>query len=216
MNLRYNYSFLPEFLRRNNISKRDLLDAVGTNDYTTLNRWLSCQSAVGTEMLLRLCNTFGIALSCFFVDMDAPQNMTIPIPTPDTQTEPEGGYSSNRRTTWNPAPLVKRQAVWPKPDATTETTAKEKELPVNEDIALLRMQAEYERKINKLNEEHAQRERELREECAERIRETKEKNRELVETLKAQVSFLQDMLKKDTRTAAKYATDSGLVSDFKM
>ena len=214
MNLRYNYSFLPEFLRRNNIMKRDLLNAVGTNDYITLNRWLGMQTAVGTEMMLRLCNTFDIAPSCFFVDLDAPHTMHIAMPTPDTQTEPEGGYDDKRRTTWNPAPLVKQRVVWP--SATTgETKREEKPLPVSEDVALLRMQAEYEKRINKLNEQHAERERELKAEYLERLKETKDKNAELVSTLKAQVSFLQDMLKKDTRHSA-YGTDTNLVSDYKM
>lgn len=210
MNLRYNYSFLPDFLHRNNIMKRDLLDAVGTNDYITLNRWLSKQTAVGTEMMLRLCNTFDIAPSCFFVDLDAPRTMTVAMPTPDTQTEPEGGYGEKRRTSWNPAPLMKHRTMWPPTNETT-TTETQKAIPVSEDIALLRMQAEYERRINKLNEEHAQRERELKKEYLERLRETKDKNAELVGTLKAQVSFLQDMLKKDTRNAPAYST--GYLSD---
>lgn len=215
MNLRYNYSFLPEFLRRNNIMKRDLLNAVGTNDYITLNRWLGMQTAVGTEMMLRLCNTFNIAPSCFFVDLDAPHTMHIAMPTPDTQTEPDGGYNSNRRTTWNPAPLMKQRVLWP-PTSEGERKQEEKPLPVSEDIALLRMQAEYEKRINQLNEQHAERERELKAEYLERLRETKDKNAELVSTLKAQVTFLQDMLKKDTRSSAAYRTEDGLVSDYKM
>lgn len=214
MNLRYNYSFLPEFLRRNNIMKRDLLNAVGTNDYITLNRWLSKQTAVGTEMMLRLSNTFDIAPSCFFVDLDAPHTMHIAMSTPDTQTEPDGGYNSNRRTTWNPAPLMKQHVVWP--SASEEEKQKEKPLPVSEDIALLRMQTEYEKRINKLNEQHAERERELKAEYLERLKETKDKNAELVSTLKAQVSFLQDMLKKDTHHSAAYRTEDGMVSDYKM
>ena len=40
MNYNYDYRFLSRYMEENNLSKKDLLEALVVKDYVSLNRWL--------------------------------------------------------------------------------------------------------------------------------------------------------------------------------
>ena len=38
---RFNFGFLSEWMRENNMTKRDVLNAIGSKDYAGLNDWIA-------------------------------------------------------------------------------------------------------------------------------------------------------------------------------
>lgn len=91
MDYAYDYNALARFRKEHKLSKKDLLDAFGTNDYTGINRWLEGRTPVHVTALCRFCNFYSVPLSYFFRDADSQSN-TIPIyigkPDAGAQTSP--------------------------------------------------------------------------------------------------------------------------------
>lgn len=92
MDYSFNYGFLREFKEANKLSKKDLLEALGSSDYTGINRWLDGKTPIHVTAMLRLCNYYNIPISGFFFDGDGRSVLTIEQPTEDSQTMPTDGY----------------------------------------------------------------------------------------------------------------------------
>ena len=99
MNYNYDYRFLARFMMENDLSKKDLLEALGVKDYVSINRWLDGKTPIHTAAMLRLCNYYQIPLSSFFMDADSKianndlANGLHPVlPNPDAQPLPTADY----------------------------------------------------------------------------------------------------------------------------
>ena len=68
---RFNFGFLAEWMKLNNKTKRDVLNAIGSKDYSGLNGWIAGERPMHIEAILRLCNTYNIPLGCWFFDNNA-------------------------------------------------------------------------------------------------------------------------------------------------
>lgn len=71
MDLSYNYRALRDFMLDNHLAKKDLLEAIGCQDYVSLNKWLSGQVPLHITAMLRFCNYYQVPLSMFFIDHPA-------------------------------------------------------------------------------------------------------------------------------------------------
>lgn len=92
MDLSYNYGYLSHFMKVNSLKKREILKALGTDDYTSLNRWLEGLVPMHVTAMLRFCNYYQIPLDGFFFDGDTPTHLELAAPTEDSQTSPTDGY----------------------------------------------------------------------------------------------------------------------------
>lgn len=99
MNYNYDYRFLARFMTENDLSKKDLLEALGVKDYVSINRWLDGKTPIHTAAMLRLCNYYQIPLSSFFMDADSKiadndlANGLHPVlPNPEAQPLPTADY----------------------------------------------------------------------------------------------------------------------------
>lgn len=99
MHYNYDYRFLSRYMEENNLSKKDLLEALGVKDYVSLNRWLDGKTPIHTAAMLRLCNYYQIPLSSFFMDADSKidgndldRGMHPILPNPDAQPLPTADY----------------------------------------------------------------------------------------------------------------------------
>lgn len=207
MNYRFNYDFFGTFLERNHLNKLDILRVLGTQDYTTVNRWLQKANPIATETILRLCNTFDLPLSVFFYDLDTPRPITIGNPPAGATITAAGGYNTGKRNTTDPQAKEKMRRVWPD-DTDAPMTAKTEE-SVTDDVRLIKLQLDYEKRINALQEEHKRQMEVLREEYTRKSREQKTANKEMTDTLRQEITFLRSLVKKNgyTLPGDAYASD---------
>lgn len=107
MNYNYDYRFLSRFMRENNLTKKDLLEALGVTDYVSLNRWLDGLTPIHLAAMLRMCNYYQIPVSSFFMDGDSSvpndEYNELPqfhptLPHPDAQPLPTDGYGMDPST----------------------------------------------------------------------------------------------------------------------
>lgn len=108
MNYNYDYRFLSRFMRENNLTKKDLLEALGVTDYVSLNRWLDGLTPIHLAAMLRMCNYYQIPVSSFFMDGDSgvrnDEYNELPqfhptLPHPDAQPLPTDGYGMEKPST---------------------------------------------------------------------------------------------------------------------
>ena len=92
MDYSYNYGYLREFMESHKLQKKDLLEALGCNDYVSLNRWLDGKVPVHVTAMLRFCNYYNIPMDGFFFDGDAIPCIRPSLPGADSQTLPTDGY----------------------------------------------------------------------------------------------------------------------------
>ncbi len=90
MDYSYNYKYLYTFMTENRLSKRDLLEALGCQDYATLNKWLCGKVPIHVTALLRFCNFYNIELANFFFDGDGHPTIEPKQPLADSQILPAG------------------------------------------------------------------------------------------------------------------------------
>lgn len=94
MDYSYDYKALARFRHDHHLSKRDLLEALGSSDYTGITRWLDGKAPVHVTALLRLCNYYSLPLSYFFRDAESTDTpITIRKPDDDSQQIPTDGYN---------------------------------------------------------------------------------------------------------------------------
>lgn len=66
----YNYAALRNFIEDNKLQKKDVLKALGTNDYVTLNKWIEGEVPMHITAMMRFCNYYQWPLENFFLDDD--------------------------------------------------------------------------------------------------------------------------------------------------
>lgn len=92
MNYSFNYGYLAKFREEHKLTKKDLLEALGSSDYTGISRWLDGKTPIHVTAMLRLCNYYQIPFEGFFFDADGESQLTIRPPMADSQTMPTDGY----------------------------------------------------------------------------------------------------------------------------
>lgn len=92
MDYSYNYGYLREFMESHKLQKKDLLEALGCNDYVSLNRWLDGKVPVHVTAMLRFCNYYNIPMDGFFFDGDGIPRIRPALPNADSQMLPTDGY----------------------------------------------------------------------------------------------------------------------------
>ncbi len=100
MNYQFNYSFYDEWRKANpGIVRADMLNALEIQSDNGLKSWQEKERPMPILTILKICNSFQIPLSNFFVDMDDDPNGQMPMPKYDTnmQLEPDGGYKKERK-----------------------------------------------------------------------------------------------------------------------
>lgn len=178
---RYNYNFIRQWMRENQISKKEVLDALGIKDYASLNRWTSGEYPIHIDAMLRLCNTYNIPLACFFFDSDRLKNIIERDPEAKriaATMEENGGREKNEAKVGRGAGRISPEAIIRKqstrlPDYidTLSNPIVEKaptELPVTDatdDLEVLKIKLSYEREIMRIERATRERENEIRREC---------------------------------------------------
>lgn len=92
MNYSYNYGFLSQFVKENDLTKKDILEALGVTDYQSLNKWLQGKVPMHITAMMRLCNYYNIDISNFFFDDDAMPKIVPQMPTAESMTLPADNY----------------------------------------------------------------------------------------------------------------------------
>lgn len=92
MNYSYNYGFLSQFVKENDLTKKDILEALGVTDYQSLNKWMQGKVPMHITAMMRLCNYYNIDISNFFFDDDAMPKITPQMPTAESMTLPADNY----------------------------------------------------------------------------------------------------------------------------
>lgn len=92
MNYSYNYGFLSQFVKDNDLTKKDILEALGVTDYQSLNKWLQGKVPMHITAMMRLCNYYNVDISNFFFDDDAMPKITPQMPTAESMTLPSDNY----------------------------------------------------------------------------------------------------------------------------
>lgn len=178
---RYNYNFIQQWMRVNQITKKEVLDALGIKDYASLNRWINGEYPIHIDAMLRLCNTYNIPLACFFFDSDRLKKIvernaeakkiaaTIEEIGGREQNEAKVGRGAGRIS---PEAIIRKQSTrLPDYIDTLSNPIVEKtpiELPVTEDkdsLEILKVKLHYEREIMKIERTARERENEIRKEC---------------------------------------------------
>lgn len=82
MDYSYNYGFLRKFMEDHRLQKKDLLEALCSCDYVSLNKWLCGKVPIHITAMLRICNYYNISVANFFVDADGlPCDFAPTLPT---------------------------------------------------------------------------------------------------------------------------------------
>lgn len=168
MEYRYNYAFLPSWIKKNKLKATDVLGTLGTKDYSTLRKWMSGERIIRVDAMIRLCNTFGIPIESFFVNMeDTQKDFVVPeyesmdeIVKPKIDNDPDkNAYGVS------PEVLEKRLSIlpkrWSKLYSKRIKEVMEGQLS-NEDILKFNMESLYNKNINKLSDKYKKQEENLK------------------------------------------------------
>lgn len=75
------------------LTKKDILTAIGSQDYLSLNKWLAGKLPVHIAALLKICNHFSVPLANFFCDSDGDAPGIVPSrPSENAQCTPTANY----------------------------------------------------------------------------------------------------------------------------
>lgn len=159
---RFNFGFLSEWMRENNMTKRDVLNAIGSKDYAGLNDWIAGERPMHIEAILRLCNTFNIPLGCWFFDNNARADIEPPRPGIDDRTESSSDKKRGKGARATPIGVTATFNQDSRIPAARQVAPSVIEVPVTDEVKTLQMQLDYERKINDLKDRHNERIDELR------------------------------------------------------
>lgn len=159
---RFNFGFLAEWMRENNMTKRDVLNAIGSKDYAGLNDWMAGERPMHIEAILRLCNTYNIPLGCWFFDNNARAEIEPNRPSRDDRTESTSTKKRGKGPRTSPISVAASFNKSSRIPSTHQAAPSVVEAPITDDVKTLQMQLEYERKINNLKDQHNERIEELR------------------------------------------------------
>ena len=70
MEYRINYRFFKDWLEENGNNQSYVLQKIGSQDYSSLRKWLRGEAVPKIELMVKLCNMFNIPLSCFFRNLE--------------------------------------------------------------------------------------------------------------------------------------------------
>lgn len=102
MDYRFNYGFLSKYIKEFHLSKRDVLSALGTQDYTSLNRWIKGETPLHVNAMLRFCNYYNVPLKNFFFDYDGvPSDFSPDMPGENDITSATRNISGRRNSISN-------------------------------------------------------------------------------------------------------------------
>ena len=91
VSLEYNNHFLRSFMIDNNLTKKDLLEALGSSDYKSINSWLDGKTPIHICAMLRLCNYYGMPLDGFFLK-NGEKTIIRPLNDFEAQKHPTNNY----------------------------------------------------------------------------------------------------------------------------
>lgn len=184
MDYSYNYGFLRQFREEHKLSKKDLLEAFGSSDYTGINRWLDGKTPVHLTAMLRFCNYYQISPEDFFFDADGGSTLHIKEPTEFSQTMPTDGYGMGRgagksiigthvstRSISSPAQARTvseglQRAEKPAEEVPAVCKAVSPTPPATSDNeTLLRLQLAHANELRQLEQEHHAKEEQIRRDC---------------------------------------------------
>lgn len=167
MNYRYNYAFLPKWMRENNITASELLNVLGTKDYVTLRRWTKGEKIPKIEAMLCICNAYDVPLACFFVNTEEnAKELLIPSDEYDDKIDKTG--DNKNKNIVNPYLSKKNTSILPKRWA---KLYEEKLLKIetgessNEDVFKLKLESKYNNNLTQLTETYQKELDKLRKEC---------------------------------------------------
>ena len=66
MAYKYKYDFLRTWMEANGKTRKDILTAIGTQDYKTCNKWISGTTSMPIEYMIDFCSHFNVDISEFF------------------------------------------------------------------------------------------------------------------------------------------------------
>ena len=224
MDYSFNYKFLSEFREKNHLSKRDLLEALGSSDYTGINRWLDGKTPIHVTAMLRLCNYYNIPMDGFFFDGDGESTLIIRKPDADSQTTPTDGYGINNVagksiiethiterhiTSQQQAAMVaeglkRRETFYVQSVAVTQQPTEQPEAPEaegdNSQLSTLNSQLPESEAILRIRLEHANELRSIERECHEREDRIR---RDCQATFDAERNRLMDIIERQNAELAK-------------
>lgn len=74
MAYKYRYNFLRTWMEANGKTRKDILNAIGTQDYKTCNKWINGTSPMPIEYMIDFCTHFDVDVSEFFEKDGIPLN----------------------------------------------------------------------------------------------------------------------------------------------
>lgn len=211
--LQYNNGLLQSFMSENKLIKRDLLEALGSSDYISINTWLKGSTPMHICAILRFCNYYGIPLSDFFLNDGRPLVMSITndVTAQTTPTEMYGlregpgrkivlTYVDNPPITSAPQQkaVEKYHKLYADYSSTDDNASKHfdsyetkkdrvKEQTENEEV--LRLKLEHEKELRKMEHEYSEREVAIRKECADMWAAERSGYLSVIEQLKNQLAI---------------------------
>lgn len=154
MNYRYNYAFLPRWMRENKITASELLNVLGTKDYATLRRWTKGEKIPKLEAVVCICNAYNIPMACFYVNTEQnAKELLIPSVEYDDIIDKAG----DNKNSVNPYLSNKKTSILPKRWAKLyedKLLKIEKGEAETEDILKLKLESKYNNNLTKLSENY--------------------------------------------------------------
>jgi len=66
MAYKYRYDFLRSWMKANGKTRKDILNAIGTQDYKTCNKWINGTASMPIGYMIDFCTQFNVDVSEFF------------------------------------------------------------------------------------------------------------------------------------------------------
>lgn len=168
MEYRYNYAFLPSWIKKNKLKAVDVLATLGTKDYSTLRKWISGERIMRTDAIIRLSNTYGIPIECFFVNKEYTQNdFAVPMYESTDEIELSKIDIDPDKKTYGVSPVVDEKIPSILPKRWSKLYSKKiKEVLdgqlSNEDILKFNMESQYNKNLNKIVDKYKKKEEALK------------------------------------------------------
>lgn len=202
-NYTYNYRFLADWIRENkNVQRREILDALGINDYKTLQNWTEGVTMMPLTQMMRFCNHYSVPLGCFFYDMNARANIDAEGPDVNSQTEPRGGWKEcegkRGRHIYDPTTTI--HMISKIPD--------EEGIPVHPETSLAR-KGDCEEGRNGTSETETSCEQYIREEYE---RKTHAERMKYLDIIKEQNQIIVDVMRENKMLSLKLSEGGGMIA----
>lgn len=221
MEYRYNYNFLLQWMEVNKKTKKEVLQALGTQDYPSIKKWVEGTVPMHVEAILRLCNTFSIPIGAFFYDEEQIKKMPnadiILASLQPEKTERDNISSKGKGKISGETVIEKRTSILPPfvdtvCISTTNATSTTSNLtnpstavlggnmpPMQSaESMILKTQLQYERQIRSIEQQHKSEEDKIRRDCQATFDAERNRLMDMIERLQNEVKMLHQG-KKDHR-----------------